>query len=89
MSRTMARDSSRPSCHAVTVSLASLAPHPLDANDATIAILCAAVANTTSKAAIAYVIGSRRFAVEIVFMALSCFGAGAAAWWATFAITAN
>ena len=40
------------------MSLARLAPHPLDVHDATIAILSAAVTDTTSKAVIAYVIGS-------------------------------
>jgi uncharacterized membrane protein (DUF4010 family) len=74
---------------AVTVSLARLAPHPLGAHDATVAILSAAVTDTISKAVIAYVIGSNRFAVEIAIMALSCFGAGAAALWATLAIMAN
>jgi uncharacterized membrane protein (DUF4010 family) len=71
---------------AVTVSLARLTPHPLDAHTATIAILSAAVTDTMSKIAIGYVIGSGRFAIEITVMALAGFAAGAAALGATLAI---
>jgi uncharacterized membrane protein (DUF4010 family) len=71
---------------AVTVSVAKLAPHPLDNHDAAIAILTAVATNTVSKIAIGAVIDRGRFAIEITVMALCCLIAGTAALWVTFAI---
>jgi uncharacterized membrane protein (DUF4010 family) len=74
---------------AITVSLASLSPQPLGIQDATIAILSAVGANTLSKIAIGGIIGRGRFALEIIAMALACFGAGALALWTTLAHLAS
>jgi uncharacterized membrane protein (DUF4010 family) len=67
----------------VTVSLAQLAPQPLSARDATLAILAAVATDTISKIAIGVVIGRGRFAVEIAAMATGCLAAGGAAFWIT------
>jgi uncharacterized membrane protein (DUF4010 family) len=71
----------------VTVSLAQLAPQPLSAHDATIAILAAVATDTISKIAIGVVIGRGRFAVEIAAMAAGCLAAGGAAFWITSLLT--
>jgi uncharacterized membrane protein (DUF4010 family) len=71
---------------AITVSVAELTPRPLGNQDATIAILSAVATNTVSKIAIGGVIGRKRFALEIIAMALACLSAGAVALWMTLAI---
>jgi uncharacterized membrane protein (DUF4010 family) len=69
---------------AITVSMARLAPHPLDTKSAAIAIIVAAATDTLGKIAIGAALGGSRFAVELAAMASACFLAGGAALWITF-----
>ena len=69
---------------AITVSMARLAPHPLDTKSAAIAIIVAAATDTLGKVAIGAALGGSRFAVELAAMASACFLAGGAALWITF-----
>jgi uncharacterized membrane protein (DUF4010 family) len=66
---------------AVTVSMARLAPQPLDAASAAYAILAAVISNALSKLAIGAVIGRGAFAVEITAMSLATMIAAAVALW--------
>lgn len=67
---------------AVTVSMARLTPQPLSLQNAALAILAAVVSNNLSKIIIGAVVGRGAFAVEIAAMAVLCFIAGGAAFWA-------
>ena len=71
---------------AITVSMARLAPRPLDTQSAALAIIVAAATDTLSKVAIGASLGARRFALELAAMALACFLAGGIALWLTFAL---
>jgi len=66
---------------AITVSLAQLAPQSLSLQEAAIAILAAAAADTTSKAAIGAAIGRGRFALSIAILAATSILAAATVWW--------
>jgi uncharacterized membrane protein (DUF4010 family) len=66
---------------AVTVSMARLAPQPLDPHSASYAILAAVVSNTASKLAIGAVIGRGRFAAEVAMMSLASMLVGGMAFW--------
>ena len=67
---------------AVTVSMARLTPQPLSLQSAALAILAAVVSNNLSKIVIGAAVGRGTFAVEIAAMAVLCFIAGGAAFWA-------
>jgi uncharacterized membrane protein (DUF4010 family) len=69
---------------AITVSMARLAPSPLDTRSAALAIIVAAATDTISKVAIGAAIGGRAFALELAAMAFVCFLAGGIALWPTF-----
>ena len=69
---------------AVTVAMARLAPEPLGAASASLAILVAVASNMASKLAIGAAIGRGRFAVELAVMSLAPLVAAALAAWATF-----
>jgi uncharacterized membrane protein (DUF4010 family) len=71
---------------AITVSMARLAPQPLDTRSAALAIIVAATTDTISKVAIGASLGGRRFAVEVALMALGCILAGGIALWLTVAL---
>ena len=64
---------------AITVSLTRLAPTPLTAEHAAIAILAAVASDTVSKIGIGAAIGRGRFALRIAAVAAACLLAGAAA----------
>jgi uncharacterized membrane protein (DUF4010 family) len=70
----------------VTVSMAGLAPSPLDLEHAAYAILAGVGSNIVSKVAIGAVIGRGWFAVKIGILALFCMAAGSAILAATLAI---
>ena len=74
---------------AITVSMARLAPQPLDTRSAALAIIVAAATDTLSKVAIGASLGGRRFALELAAMALACFLAGGIALWATLSVLAR
>ena len=74
---------------AITVSMARLAPRPLDTQSAALAIIVAAATDTLSKVAIGVSLGARRFALELAAMALACFLAGGIALWATLSLMAR
>jgi uncharacterized membrane protein (DUF4010 family) len=71
---------------AITVSMARLAPQPLDISSAATAIIVAATTDTASKVAIGALLGGRRFALELAAMALGCILAGGVALWLTLAL---
>ena len=71
---------------AITVSMARLAPEPLDRRNAALAIIAAAATDTISKVAIGASLGGRRFALELAAMALGCFLAGGGTLWLTLAL---
>jgi uncharacterized membrane protein (DUF4010 family) len=68
---------------AITVSMARLAPQPLDTKSAALAIIVAAATDTISKVAIGAALGRGRFAAELAAMAFGCFLAGGIALSAT------
>ena len=74
---------------AITVSMARLAPQPLDTRSAALAIIVAAASDTLSKVAIGASLGGRRFALELAAMALACFLPGGIALWATLSLLAR
>jgi uncharacterized membrane protein (DUF4010 family) len=74
---------------AITVSLSRLAPEPLSARAATIAILAAAATGTMGKVAIGVAIERGRFAAETAIMAAGCVIAGGLGLWAALAFGAH
>ena len=74
---------------AITVSMARLAPQPLDTQSAALAIIVAAASDTLSKVAIGASLGGRRFALELAAMALACLLTGGFALWATLSLLAR
>ena len=71
---------------AITVSMARLAPDPLDPKSAALAIIVAAATDTISKVAIGAALGRGRFAIELAAMAAACFLAGGIALWISFSL---
>ena len=66
---------------AVTVSMARLAPQPLDVHSASYAILAAVASNMMNKLALAAVIGRGRFALHVAAMSLAAIAAAGAVLW--------
>jgi uncharacterized membrane protein (DUF4010 family) len=71
---------------AVTVSMARLAPGPLSAGQAALAILAAVASNTLAKLGIGAAIGRHTFAAELALMTVASLVVGGAALWLTFAL---
>jgi len=66
---------------AVTVSMARLAPQPLNVHSASYAILAAVASNMANKLALAAVIGRGRFALHVAAMSLAAIAAAGAVLW--------